>query len=531
MLPHGRRGRGASRRPVRDAFAVIDCARFTVLSDIVQPSFTAADSIMAGVKKAAPNKKITSFFKKSESTVATTTKDDSPPAPKKQKHNPAERPASGPAAVSAVATSTPGDPQRFTDSEYESDGDAEVLPALSTALQPFKESTTHPCPYKRLGRCSHRIGYFVSFRSLAQHVRASHAADDLVLSYDKCQLADGTLKIPCPNAGCKEMFVSHQKANHHAKSSTTCNPPSVLHCPWGPYNLCQKSFSSPRELAHHSAKHSNDLSSPYQCSHGCGLHHADLYKLAHHEERCKGKSVATRSASYRFALNEAAKNGGPPAIIVVNRSSSHPPKAWEDGTGDTMQGLPQIGERVVAHYAAMDGPQVGAAVLHNCSNCKTRFLPAPAINRSKEESVLTLRLALHRAFEFTKAIQSDIEAANLAGITPTLISIGLDAWASDCKMILEWLRATKVRFHLVLQLNGLYYGMSEKFLKLSSKVYWGSYDSDAICRALENGPGQDAKVDELIAAWKTLQDTKNNTFRVSISRNTLAMSDDAPTKG
>lgn len=326
------------------------------------------------------------------------------------------------------------------------------------------------------------------------------------------------------------MFVSHQKANHHAKSSKQCSLPSVLHCPWAPFNGCQKSFSGPRALANYCAKHSNDTSSPYQCSHGCGLHHADLYKLAHHEERCQAKSVATRSTSYRFALNEAAEKGGPPKLIVVNRSSSHPPKAWEDGTGDMMQGLPQIGKRVVAHYAAMDagGSPVGAAVLHNCSNCKTRFLPAPAVNRSKEETVLTLRLALHRAFEFTKAIQSDIEAANLVGITPTLISIGLDAWASDGGMILAWLQTTKVHFNLVMQLNGLYYGMSEKYLQLSSKVYCGSYDSDAIRRALEDGPGSDDKVDELIAAWKMLQNTKNNTFCVSISRNTLAMSSDAP---
>lgn len=59
--------------------------------------------------------------------------------------------------------------------------------------------------------------------------------------------------------------------------------------------------------------------------------HADLYKLAIHQERCKPKPVATRETSFRFSLTKSAEEGAPPVVIIVDRSSSEASTVLEGG--------------------------------------------------------------------------------------------------------------------------------------------------------------------------------------------------------
>ena len=156
--------------------------------------------------------------------------------------------------------------------------------------------------------------------------------DELVTSYAIDHMPDGTLRIPCPK-GCDVKSMSHQTANHtrcHTKDSR------------GPY--------------------------PYKKDE-CGGFYANLYELVMHEHRCKGNwSSPERKTSYRFPLTATARE--PPSVIVVNRSSAKAPESWKNGTNSLQDGLPNIGKRYPAHYAAWMTFN-GAAVLHSWCD----FLP------------------------------------------------------------------------------------------------------------------------------------------------------------
>ncbi|KAI5374659.1 hypothetical protein J4E82_006527 [Alternaria postmessia] len=345
------------------------------------------------------------------------------------------------------------------------------------AIQPFKERATWVCPYKAIGRCSHPKGYFPKFKELTSHVRLKHAKNELVTPYAIDPMPDGTLKIPCPPC---------------IKYRSLCLPMERTQWVRGPYQ-CHKDE--------------------------CGGFFADLYELAMHESRCKGDgSSPERRTSYRFALTSAAREGEPPSVIVVNRSSAKAPGSWKDGTDSLQDGLPNIGKKYLAHYAAWTTFD-GAAVIHSCYDVATRYLPSPAVDDSFTASSQSYRIKQHRAFVFTQAIVNDIEAANQAGIRPTILSVGADGWFCDAKAIVPWLQATILKFDLVLYLNCLPNGISTKFADEHYGAWWIRYDPQLILKALESGFGLDEKADELIAAWKILQDSKDSSFGKSYGRN------------
>lgn len=393
--------------------------------------------------------------------------------------------------------------------------------ATSGPTKPFEPREVYVCPYVNASTCSHRDGCFQSFRGLVQHIDLGHRKDRIV-SYHTSKLEDGTRKIPCPN-GCSHLSVTHQKANHHARNKE-CSAPKLitLQCPWGPYNACNITAKNANGLAGHLRVHKSDSRAPYLCSHdGCGVHHVNLYTLAMHEESCKHREATARQTCYRTALDVAAMAGAPPALIIVNRSSSHPPKSWNAGRKDLRDGLLLVGTSLLEDYTAMHGTGIVSAVLHSCSNCSTRQLPAMTVDKSIFGSNLHARLAHHRAFCFTNAIVEDIVAANAAGITPTLLSVGLDGWACDERRLLPWLQASNLTFDLVVRMNGLNFGMSDTYVQQYGSVYWSSYNLGEIKDALESGPGSDAKTDELIACWKTCQSGKDTSFGVNVGRNTV----------
>ena len=53
---------------------------------------------------------------------------------------------------------------------------------------------------------------------------------------------------------------------------------------------------------------------------------------------------------------------------------------------------------------------------------------APSYDSSTAEKKEDLRWYVRRAFHFTKTVLTDVKKANAAGITPTLLSIGLDGF-------------------------------------------------------------------------------------------------------
>ncbi|EDU39867.1 hypothetical protein L13192_02062 [Pyrenophora tritici-repentis] len=222
----------------------------------------------------------------------------------------------------------------------------------------------------------------------------------------------------------------------------------------------------------------------------------------------------------------------PNIIIIINRSSEKRPQAWKAGTESFETGLPIIGQQVLNHYVAWSKDESKSAVLHSCYDCPTRYLPAPAIDNSFLGNSAGEKSDIHRAFEFTKAIVNDIESANQAGLRPTVVSVGLDGWACDLRMLKPWLQQNGLHFDLVLRLNGLYYGMSEKFVEEDHNVYWVRHDIGDIQKTCSLEPtawnGHDEKSRELITVWKTLQDGKDLSFGVKTGRNAVNLTASLP---
>jgi hypothetical protein len=116
------------------------------------------------------------------------------------------------------------------------------------------------------------------------------------------------------------------------------------------------------------------------------------------------------------------------------------------------------------------------------------------------------------AFKFTAAIVGEIQAANDSGITPVLISVGLDGWACDVRMIFPWLQASNLLFELIIPTAKPVYGMADRFAEKYGDIYWWTYQAKAILQALKQGAGHDGMTDELIAAWKHLQSSEEVAF-------------------
>jgi hypothetical protein len=200
---------------------------------------------------------------------------------------------------------------------------------------------------------------------------------------------------------------------------------------------------------------------------------------------------------------------------------------WKAGLADFETGLPVWGKKILDHYVSIFGNVAGTALLHAYYECHTRDLPAPAYNNSFRATG-NRQKELHRAFRITQEIQDSIQAANAAGIRPVILSVGLDAWACDLRMIEPWLRETQLEFKLCFRLTGLHYGMSNQHVFVDHGVYWISYQPKDILHVIQQGPGHNAPVDELIAAWKRLQDGKDLSFGVKRGRNFVDMTASFP---
>ena len=168
----------------------------------------------------------------------------------------------------------------------------------------------------------------------------------------------------------------------------------------------------------------------------------------------------------RFELNVATSY----EVIVVRRSSTHPPSQWGSGTGSLLDGLPIWGQSMVRSLVAWQGYDLGLVVLHTCYEVATRHLPLTDMAFVDAEPNINRRGNLRRAYYFTESITADIETANAAGVTSILYSIGLDGWACDAKMILPWLRNLRGSFSLVIRAPALHYGMVEDLLRLRPRT-------------------------------------------------------------
>lgn len=390
--------------------------------------------------EAAPNLKITSYFSRN---VAGRPAEDLPAA-KRVRLN-----ASASPLISFPDETSPERPAiREPEVAVPSRSELTVCPpTTSSGFQPFAKRDVNICPYVATDGCKAKKQAFGTYRDLCLHVRSTHQLEKPPNEYEENPFEDGTNKIPCPRA-CGEKFSSHQKANHHAKTSKLC--PMLkrdnISCLWKDCAFVADGKDPEKGMANHiRAKHSQDNRSAYQCSKCASYFHMDLYKLAMHEERCTKESVSkVENTTMRFQLNAAARNDEAPQFIIVNRSSNRVPEGWKAGTDHYKTGLPIIGQRILAHFAAKTGHKTGAAVLHTAYECPTRRVPALEHDLSYLETDNRQKKMVYRGFKFTQAIVNDIRAANQAGIKPFVITQGVDGWFCDLKMIMTWLKATKL---------------------------------------------------------------------------------------
>jgi predicted RNA-binding Zn-ribbon protein involved in translation (DUF1610 family) len=344
---------------------------------------------------------------------------------------------------------------------------------VTVTFQPFAEREVYVCPFFSKGRCSDNKAFLDTYRRLCAHVASDHKSHGLASTYAEDPFEDGTPKVPCPRA-CGANFVSHQKANHHSKTAECPLPKrDNIVCSWPQCPFVADRKDPEKGMANHiRAKHARDHTSPYQCSRCSEYYHYDLYKLRMHEERCSSQSVATtENTTMRFKLNRAAREHRPPTYIIVVRSSNRALESWSAGTDSYKTGLPILGGKILAHFAAKIGSSDGAAVLHAAYECPTRRVPALAKDLSYLETEKHQKKMVYRGFKFTQAIVGDIKAANEAGIKPFVISQGIDGWFCDITMIHPWLRQSLLTFELVVKVNMLQYGLDDSYAEWHGGVF------------------------------------------------------------
>ncbi|KAF2030157.1 hypothetical protein EK21DRAFT_66186 [Setomelanomma holmii] len=236
--------------------------------------------------------------------------------------------------------------------------------------------------------------------------------------------------------------------------------------------------------------------------------------LASHEERCKGEGSLVRNVSHRFILSGP---DGPASLILVCRSSGEKPVGWNAGTNSSEEGLPIWGNKIMEHHNAAYGEVTGTVILHSYYEVHSRDLPAPAHNNSFLEKG-DRRKEVGRAFRVTQEITDDIGMANQSGITPIILPAGPDALACNLRRIEPWLQSTHLTFTLRLRLTSLNGYMGADHLILDRNVHWTTYSPLNILKVLDQGPGHNAPIDELLQMWRQLQADKDAQFGKKLGR-------------
>lgn len=162
------------------------------------------------------------------------------------------------------------------------------------------------------------------------------------------------------------------------------------------------------------------------------------------QEKCLGLSNPSRKACYQFIPGNAASDVVPKTIVIA-RSSTWAHKGWAMGTGSVEAGLPLWVDIILREYAHFAGGGLATALLHASSHTQTRFLPGPKHDDSTKESRQSVHFNKRKAYIVSKAVLTDIKAANKAGKTPTILSVDLDAFTCNTEKLAEWFEANRFK--------------------------------------------------------------------------------------
>lgn len=241
----------------------------------------------------------------------------------------------------------------------------------------------------------------------------------------------------------------------------------------------------------------------YTCVHCTNMH----LKLVMHEEKCHGRGAKERPTTWGFELDDNSSNALQDVILVA-RSSGEPPDSWLAGTDSLETGLPIFGRAILKHYRAAHPSSRGKAVFHICYQVATRHLLAPLHCDASKEKTQANQAYIRRAHMLTQAIEKDLNIASAAGLIPTILSIGIDAWACEVKMILPWINRVP-HFVLAIRETQLVYGMTVANFTEHGKVFWAHVESEEIRNSIEHGSNADSAAGELITAWNAVQSLKD----------------------
>ena len=81
-----------------------------------------------------------------------------------------------------------------------------------------------------------------------------------------------------------------------------------------------------------------------------------------------------------------------------------------------------------------------------------------------------------------------------------LISEGINGFFRDISMIRPWLESSRLDFELVIKINSIQYGLTNRYDKYHGNVYWWHYEPRDIFDAISKESGNHPKVNELLTA-------------------------------
>ncbi|KAI4614181.1 hypothetical protein J4E80_006872 [Alternaria sp. BMP 0032] len=343
----------------------------------------------------------------------------------------------------------------------------------------------------------------------------------ILIPFDNDSIQDGTKRIPCLK-NCGRNFATYDAAMQHVKK---CDAPDTpRHCPWPD---CNYPPSKAREYAAHTVVHIDDARGKYQCD-KCPRYWNDLYLLAGHRMRCKGeggKSRADRENRFQSIHDPAETDEGLTFLVAVARASGAAPKAWKGDEDPVQDGIDTFASPIFDTFQTDHGVAQGSVcgTFLAMDNIHTSVTPTAKDVMLHNIADPVLRQYITQAYVFTRAIDKDLEALASRNVKPVLLSIGIDGFSCNTKLILPWLQRSP-RFTLVIRETDLPYGMDEAYFpQYESGFYYGIFDSAEILEQLSVDMSADMSGDNaisnLLAAWNALQAWKDTSPVRSRGRN------------
>jgi hypothetical protein len=129
-------------------------------------------------------------------------------------------------------------------------------------------------------------------------------------------------------------------------------------------------------------------------------------------------------------------------------------------------------------------------------------------------------LEMNRAQVFTEAITKDLHSSSQAATPPVLLSIGLDGFTCNTRLMQSWLKEIDIDFEFAIWTSKTP-GMNEQHFTRVDEAYIGRYDSRELLRCLEDRSQAPEAYKDLVKFWAEKQQIKDGQSRLHAPRNIL----------